>query len=621
MTALDQFNNTAIGYTGTVHFSSTDGQASLPDDVTLVNGSGFFAAALKTAGSHQITATDTVSGPINGTSNPVAVSVAALHHFGLSAPATAATGSAFNVTVTAQDAYNNTVISYVGTVQFNSSDGAAGLPSNGTLVNGVRDFSVTLKTAGSQSLTVRDTVNASITGSSNIVVRDLVVNSFTLTPTGFNIGFNKPFDPAPLNLYDAASALGATDVALGLNAVQTITFAGLTDGNTFTLSFNNGSSTATTTPITYSSTPTTLASRIQSALNNLSTIGPNNTLVNALSATNVAITFQNGLGFRNVALLIANPAGPAITVTQATIGLSAIRGSLLLNTTNTGFTFVKTGTGVGGVLAAGTYQLTLRTDSLGFKDLAGVLLDGNSDGVTGDNYVTSFVVATTPSVILSAPDFGRGPDSIYNVRVPNNIGGETDLITFSGTPDGSTFKLTFNGVSTPNLTYSTHAATLQRNIQGDINSGDPGLDTLSTIGAPRRSSAIVTAIGTDSSGVATSATVVFANLLGGLDLQPTYGNPALTTTDGTGVSVSRVTRGVNMGIPITLSGATGVNSVEFDLHYNPALLTITGTYNASTTAGPTGSTFTMTSNSGGVAHFVFSIGSAPRLARKPHWVK
>src|SRR5205085_2134946 len=32
VTALDAYGNTASGYTGTVHFTSTDGQAVLPDD-------------------------------------------------------------------------------------------------------------------------------------------------------------------------------------------------------------------------------------------------------------------------------------------------------------------------------------------------------------------------------------------------------------------------------------------------------------------------------------------------------------------------------------------------------------------------------------------------------------
>src|SRR5207247_1538455 len=58
VTAQDQFNNTATGYVGTVHFTSSDSQAVLPANSSLSNGTGTFSATLKTAGSQTITATD-----------------------------------------------------------------------------------------------------------------------------------------------------------------------------------------------------------------------------------------------------------------------------------------------------------------------------------------------------------------------------------------------------------------------------------------------------------------------------------------------------------------------------------------------------------------------------------
>ena len=45
-------------------------------------------------------------------------------------------------------ATNAMATGYTGTVHFTSSDGAAVLPANSTLTNGVGTFSVTLKTAG-----------------------------------------------------------------------------------------------------------------------------------------------------------------------------------------------------------------------------------------------------------------------------------------------------------------------------------------------------------------------------------------------------------------------------------------------------------------------------------------
>src|SRR5207245_2727568 len=64
VTAKDAFGNTATNYAGTVAFSSTDAQATLPANYTFVSGDGgvhTFSATLKTAGTQSITATDTVS--------------------------------------------------------------------------------------------------------------------------------------------------------------------------------------------------------------------------------------------------------------------------------------------------------------------------------------------------------------------------------------------------------------------------------------------------------------------------------------------------------------------------------------------------------------------------------
>jgi hypothetical protein len=56
-------------------------------------------------------------------------SFAAATHFSVTAPATATTGTAFQITVTALDASNNTVTTYSGTVHFTSTDGQAVLPA------------------------------------------------------------------------------------------------------------------------------------------------------------------------------------------------------------------------------------------------------------------------------------------------------------------------------------------------------------------------------------------------------------------------------------------------------------------------------------------------------------
>ncbi len=170
VTALTAANATATGYTGTVHFTSSDGAAVLPANSTLTNGTGTFSVTLKTAGTQTIAATDTVTASITGTSGAITVSApATATHFSVTAPGTATVGTAFNVTVTALTASNATATGYTGTVHFTSSDGSAVLPANSTLTNGVGTFSVTLKTAGAQTVAATDTVTASITGVSGTI--------------------------------------------------------------------------------------------------------------------------------------------------------------------------------------------------------------------------------------------------------------------------------------------------------------------------------------------------------------------------------------------------------------------------------------------------------------------
>ncbi len=129
-----------------------------------------FSATLKTTGSQSITATDTVTSTITGattvTVNPAAGVAASIVITGYPSPVTA--GTAHNFTVTITDANGNTVTGYTGTVTFTCTDLRGVLPANYTFTStdaGVHTFSATLRTAGGQSLTAKDTVTSSIAGS------------------------------------------------------------------------------------------------------------------------------------------------------------------------------------------------------------------------------------------------------------------------------------------------------------------------------------------------------------------------------------------------------------------------------------------------------------------------
>ena len=171
VTAQDGYGNTAGGYSSTVQIASTDGAAALPASSTLTDGVGTFSVTLKTAGTWSVTATDTGNSSITGSQSGIVVNPAAATHLVVSGhPSADVAGVAHNITVTAKDAYNNTVTGYTGTVHITSTDTAAVLPASSKLTAGVHAFSVTLKTAGTRTITATDTVTTSIKGSQTGIV-------------------------------------------------------------------------------------------------------------------------------------------------------------------------------------------------------------------------------------------------------------------------------------------------------------------------------------------------------------------------------------------------------------------------------------------------------------------
>ena len=243
VTAFDQFNNPATGYTGTVHFTSSDAQAVLPGNSTLTNGSGLFSGTLKTAGARTITATDTANAALTGTSNTITVNPASPTHFGITAPAVALANGSFSFSVTALDQFNNTVPLYPGTVHFTSTDGNATLPANSTLTNGTGTFSATLKTPGNRTITATDTTfNGSITGSSNILVQ-AVKATVSAASLGFGAGKSITLQtagdglrllPAGRNTSIPFTNVNQVQIALNQTAILSpgdVSAFGLTGGN------------------------------------------------------------------------------------------------------------------------------------------------------------------------------------------------------------------------------------------------------------------------------------------------------------------------------------------------------------------------------------------------------
>jgi len=166
ITARDASNNTFTAFTGTVNITST-GTLSAGGGTTTAFNAGVlnpWSVTISNAGSFTITATAGSA----GTSNAFPVNAGAFTKMQLLVPGETASagsgsgktgtpsgqtaGTAFMVTVNAVDA-NWNVVSSTNTVGITSSDASATLPANAALVAGTTTFSVTLNTAGSQTVT------------------------------------------------------------------------------------------------------------------------------------------------------------------------------------------------------------------------------------------------------------------------------------------------------------------------------------------------------------------------------------------------------------------------------------------------------------------------------------
>jgi len=170
VSAVDNFGNAVPSYMGTVKFTSSDAQAMLPGNMQLPNGTMTFPVTLVTLGSQTITATDTVTASLKGTSGTINVVTNAATHLSVTGPSTSLTRQTIQLMVSALDAANNVSTGYAGTVHFISSDAQAKLPADSTLMAGTGNFSVTFETAATDTITATDTIKGSITGMASVTV-------------------------------------------------------------------------------------------------------------------------------------------------------------------------------------------------------------------------------------------------------------------------------------------------------------------------------------------------------------------------------------------------------------------------------------------------------------------
>jgi hypothetical protein len=597
VTAQDQFNNIATGYTGTVVMSSSDaGAGFVPASSTLSNGQGTFAVTMATLGSQTVSATDSNSSSITGS---ITVNVTAPpDHFLVTAPSNTTAGAPFELTVTAEDKFNNVLTGFNGTVSFGSSDTLAlstgVIPSSGPLTNGTGFFAVELLTSGNQ--TISATAGTATGTSPPISVANLAATHLVMAVQalpgypGMASAYIASQNDNPLTSFAntgspivytvfAEDQFGNADV----NYQGTVGFATSDSGTGVALP---GDSTLVSGAGVFSATLTTAGSQSITAsdINNASitaaksTIALRGLVVTGFTPTPSGFTVSFNQPFNPSTIAMYSPTGIQDDITLATMASQvSVRGSVIFNspTNPTGFTFVKTtqvspfgtfnpgATRTSGLLAAGNYTVTLRSYNAatnnGFQDMLGEALDGQDTATAGLNYVFTFSVAPPP-VAVGIPDFARGPSNTDAVHLPNTIG------------NGNTFGLSYtnpntSSTGTATVTFSTNRLTLQSNIQTALNN--------------------LAQIGTTGGGVPNAVVVVINDVSSGANVQVTFQNSLASATSNllssptSGVSIGLATIDVannipGDGIPIALSNGLGVTSGSFTLEYNPSLLNITG---------------------------------------------
>ncbi len=283
VTAENSSGNVDTGFTGTIDFSSTDSKIQgLPSTFTFTTadaGVATFTVTLETAGSQTITETS-ASGSVTST---IAVSPASASTFVISGLSTATAGTSKSFTVTAEDAYGNVATGYSGTVAFTSSDTAATLPGKTPFTSGdegVQTFSVTFETAGTQSLTVTDINNASLTATqSGISVSPAAPTGLAATAVSSSQINLTWVASAGATGYEVERSLSATSgwAEVGTTTATSDSDTGLTAGTTYyyqviatgggnsSAASNTASATTTgTAPVTESIWGTSYSPRVNS---------------------------------------------------------------------------------------------------------------------------------------------------------------------------------------------------------------------------------------------------------------------------------------------------------------------------------------------------------------------
>ncbi len=310
--AKDIYENRVTSYTGTVSFSSNDSQATLPSNYTFVSGDQgikvISGVILRTLGNNYYVRAEQVGNPsINGQQSPIEVipgDARILVVDQITSPIVAGTPS--NVRVTAYDqcgsGNGNVAINYNGTVRFTTTDPSnhpdKKLPGdytfNPSIDQGTHTFinGVTLVTAGTQSVTARDTVNNTITGTqSGIVVTPVTTDKYLAyqtqptSPQTAGVNWPQAFSVKRVDRYGNNISGDNTTVV----NVEAAPGASSTLNGTKSAQMSNSIATFAANTINYTKAETI---RVRASATDFTSVDSNNVVINPASPSKLAFLVQ-----------------------------------------------------------------------------------------------------------------------------------------------------------------------------------------------------------------------------------------------------------------------------------------------------------------------------------------
>ncbi len=282
----------------------------------------------------------------------------------------------------------------------------------------------------------------------------------------------------------------------------------------------------------------------------LNTLAVNNVVP---SSSAVAVKLNRAFDPLKLNLVDSNNVNGAADVTLVGSTVGAVKGSVILDADNKGFTFIKTG----GPLEADTYTLTLRSAANGFTDASGNLLDGDGNNVAGGDFVQQLTVTAPASgaITLRVGDFVRGYGQAVNLPA-NSTSGLPITISTGVNVTGASFTVNYN----PALLTITGGATSIAGATVTVNTSVAGQAVVNVTSSAQFSAAAglltlvnLTAVIPDTAPNGSKGVIS----LSGVTLTSADASPLVSTTDD-GYLIASYKGDVNNNRAINTGDVTGL---------------------------------------------------------------